>query len=392
MKVLFTTLRTTSHFLPLVPFVQACRRGGHEVAVAAPAELAERVAAVGAEFFPFGHPGDAGLGPIWARLRTIPDDQQTRVVISEIFAGACAGAALPGLLETVQRFQPSIIVRESQEYAAVIVGDKLAIPHVRVSITTASKDDELLSYALPELDKHRGSAGAPPDPSGASIANESVLTLFPAALDAPKFAHAEFLRFRAPRLPAPSLPDWWSSGAGDPFVYVTLGTVAGSMDVVRDTYRAVLAAVGGLPVRVLFTIGAELPIESLGEVPANVRVERFVPQDDVLPHARAVLCHGGSGTVLGALAAGVPLVVVPMFADQPYNAERVAAVGAGVAIPHRDARPEGVRQALVRVLAEESFRASARKIADEIGALPLVDDASGALERLARFQLGVTRP
>ena len=158
MKVLFTTLRNTSHFLPLVPFLQACRRRGHEVAVAAPADLAERVAATGAAFFPFGHPGDAGLGPIWARLRTIPDEEKSRVVISDIFAGACAGAALPGLLETVQRFAPSIIVRESQEYAAVIVGDKLGIPHVRVSITAASRDDELLSYALPSIEKHRASA------------------------------------------------------------------------------------------------------------------------------------------------------------------------------------------------------------------------------------------
>ena len=210
-----------------------------------------------------------------------------------------------------------------------------------------------------------------------------MLTLFPAAFGAPQFAHAEFLRFRAPRPAAPPLPDWWPGGAGDPFVYVTLGTVAGSMDAVRDMYRAVLAALGGLPLRVLFTIGAELPIESLGDVPGNVHVERFVPQDDVLPHARAALCHGGSGTVLGALAAGVPLVVVPMFADQPYNAERVAAVGAGLAIPQAGARPEDLRQALMRVLAEDSFRASAQKIAGEMGALPLVDDAGLALERLA---------
>ena len=118
-------------------------------------------------------------------------------------------------------------------------------------------------------------------------------------------------------------------------------------------------------------------------MPANVHVERFVPQDDVLPHAQAVLCHGGSGTVLGALAAGVPLVVVPMFADQPYNAERVAAAGAGLAIPQQEAGPENVRQALMRVLGEDSFRASAQNIASEMGALPPVEDAGLALERLA---------
>jgi MGT family glycosyltransferase len=181
---------------------------------------------------------------------------------------------------------------------------------------------------LPSLEKHREQLGAPSDPTSSTIANEPVLTLFPEGFGAPQFGHAEFLRFRAPRAEAPPLPAWWASGAGDPFVYVTLGMVAGGIDAGRDMYRVVLAALVGLPLRVLFTVGKELALESLGEVPANVHIERFVPQDEVLPHAQAVLCHGGSGTVLGAVAAGVPLVVVPMFADQPYNAERVAAAGA----------------------------------------------------------------
>ena len=384
MRVLFTSLRMTSHFLPLVPFLQACQRRGHEVAVAAPAELAERVASLGASFFPFGHPGDARLGPLWAKLRTIPEAERARVVIGEVFAGASAAAALPGLEETVARFAPSIIVRESQEYAAVVVGGKLGIPHVRVAITAASRDAELLSYALPFLETHREKIGAPSDPTGARIADEPALTLFPEAFGAPEFGHAEFLRFRAPRAEAPPLPSWWPSGAGDPFVYVTLGTVAGGMDAVRDMYRAVLVALEGLPLRVLFTVGAELALEGLGAVPPNVHVERFVPQDGVLPHARAVLCHGGSGTVLGVLAAGVPMVVVPMFADQPYNAERVAAVGAGLALPQNDARPEAIREALMRVLEEGSFRHAAQAIAAEIATLPLVDSAGLALERLAQ--------
>ena len=133
--------------------------------------IAERVASLGASFFPFAHPGDAGLGPLWAKLRTIPEAERARVVIGEIFAGASAAAALPGLMETVERFAPSIIVRESQEYAAVVVGGKLGIPHVRVAITAASRDAELLSYALPFLETHREQLGAAPDPTGARIAS-----------------------------------------------------------------------------------------------------------------------------------------------------------------------------------------------------------------------------
>src|SRR3954447_24679841 len=98
MRVLFTTIRNTSHFLPLVPFIAACRDRGHEVAVAAPVDLAEQVARTGAAFFPFGHPGDEGLRPFWARMHTATSEaEQQSIVIGEIFAGACVKWALPGL-------------------------------------------------------------------------------------------------------------------------------------------------------------------------------------------------------------------------------------------------------------------------------------------------------
>ena len=89
--------------------------------------------------------------------------------------------------------------------------------------------------------------------------------------------------------------------------------------------------------RVLLTVGRELDLDALPPAPENVRVERWVPQQDVLGHAAAAVVHGGSGSTLGAIAAGVPLVVVPLFADQPQNARRVAEVGAGLAVePNRE--------------------------------------------------------
>ena len=69
----------------------------------------------------------------------------------------------------------------------------------------------------------------------------------------------------------------------------------------------------------LLTTGADL---DLGPVPPNVTVERWVPQTRRARRARLVVCHGGSGTVLGTLAAGLPLIILPLFADQATNAER----------------------------------------------------------------------
>jgi MGT family glycosyltransferase len=130
-------------------------------------------------------------------------------------------------------------------------------------------------------------------------------------------------------------------------------------------YRKALDGIAELPVRVLLTVGRELDV---GPVPENVHVEQWVPQADVLAEAAAVVCHGGSGTTLGALAAGLPLVVVPLFADQPYNAVRVAAVGAGVV-----AALDDVRAATERVLTDDRYRTAAERVADEMRRLPPVD-------------------
>ena len=130
----------------------------------------------------------------------------------------------------------------------------------------------------------------------------------------------------------------------------------------------------------LLTLGTEVDPADLGPVPANVHVEQWVPQSAVMAHASAMVGHGGSGSTLAAMAAGMPLAVVPLFADQPENAERVDELGAGLRLDgvsgladgrHRAARP-------IRRIAT-----GAREVAAEIAALPPIDDAVGLLEEIA---------
>ena len=103
----------------------------------------------------------------------------------------------------------------------------------------------------------------------------------------------------------------------------------------------------------------------------NVHVARWVPQADVMPHAAAIVCHGGSGTVRTALCSGVPAVVVPLFADQPYNGRRVEQLGAGIAL---DA-VAGLGDAVRRLLADGAYRTAAQRIADAAQGLPTVAPA-----------------
>ena len=187
-------------------------------------------------------------------------------------------------------------------------------------------------------------------------------------------------RFREPDGPPPApLPDWWE-GASDPLVYVTFGSVAPQRDdVFPDLYRAVIETLGPLPVRVLVTIGRDREPAELGGLPANVHVERWVPQASVMPHARAMVCHGGSGTVRAGLAAGIPQVVLPLFADQPDNAARIDALGAGIELEHA----EGVAAAVEAVLADDRYATRAAAVGADIRALPVVDLAAARLRELA---------
>lgn len=157
------------------------------------------------------------------------------------------------------------------------------------------------------------------------------LTRLPASMDPSPYAVTH--RYHEPLRPG-VLPDWWG-GAEEPLVNVTLGTEAGALPTAVGLYRAVVDAVSALPVRVLLTTGHHIDASDLGPLPPHVHVEPWVPQADVLRGASLVVCHGGSGTVYGALAAGVPLVCVPLFADQPENADLVTGAGAGMAVPDR---------------------------------------------------------
>ena len=146
-------------------------------------------------------------------------------------------------------------------------------------------------------------------------------------------------------------------------------------------YRAALDALSVLPVRVLVTLGRDRDPAELGPVPPNVHVARWVPQADVMHHAAAIVCHGGSGTVTAAMAAGMPAVVVPMIADQYENAGRITELGAGVTIDHEDIvrLPDAVRA----VLADPSYREAAGRIAEDMRTLPTVDTATAILRAVA---------
>jgi UDP:flavonoid glycosyltransferase YjiC (YdhE family) len=358
----------------MVPFGAAAQRLGAEVRVAAPATLAEMVERAGFGFRAVEDPPEELLRPAWDHFRTLTGNVQNEAVVGGIFAGLNVDAALPAVGEECERWRPDLILNESAAFWGGIAAELHGIRAARVGYGLSAIEDNSIAWAAPPLDERRRRLGLPPDPDGERIRRSPYLTMSPASLNDPAGAPQPLtIRARDPLWDADAapLPDWWN-GARRPLVYLTLGSVAGRLPF-EDLFGLVSGALGEVEANVLFTVGNDIDLALLDEVPPNVHVERWVPQADVLGNADAVVCHGGSGSTLGALAAGLPLVVMPLFADQPANAALVAAAGAGVAVQPPD--PGALRAAVEHVLERPEPRARARAIAAELRAAPVPEEA-----------------
>jgi MGT family glycosyltransferase len=187
------------------------------------------------------------------------------------------------------------------------------------------------------------------------------------------------VRVVGPRLDDPAwVGDWTPPAGDDPLVLVGMSSTF--MDH-ADVLQRAATALGDLPVRGLVTTGPAVPAGSI-DAPANVTVVERAPHSEVLRHASAVVTHAGHGTVIKSLAAGVPVVAVPLGRDQLDNAARVAHHGAGLRLKPK-ASSEAIATAVKRVLDEPSFRASAERLAAAIAAETAEDRAADEFEKLA---------
>lgn len=384
MRVLLATTANNGHFGPMLPFAGACRRAGHEVLVAAPESFAGAVERAGHRHWSCPDVDPDEWAALHAKFLAAEPEKRNETMVT-LGAELAARSIMPGMLAAIDEWRPDVILREIGELGSAIAGELRGVPYVQMLIGLDKFVDFTLPLAARALVAYHTSLGLAPDPDGASLRRAPSFSLLPPSLEVPRAeAGPEVHRFRVPAAGAAPLPDWW---AGDeaPLVYATFGTVAAGVPFAAAAFRTVVEALAELPVRLLVTVGDNGDPPAWAALPPNVHVERWVPQQDVLANAAAMVCHGGTGTVLGGLAAGVPMVVVPQFADQPDNAERVAAVGAGIGVGGGEAAPATaaeVSAAVSRVLTEPAYREAAGAIAEEIAALPPVDAAVGFLARL----------
>jgi UDP:flavonoid glycosyltransferase YjiC (YdhE family) len=379
MRFLFTTIPGSGHFNPLVPTALALQRRGHDVVFAASPTFAPAIEAAGFE----AHPA----GPAW--LERLSDPVMQKIMAGEFFVDLIRMGMVEGIIRAAKATGADAIVRGSGELGGLVAGAILELPVASAAPAAAKFYEPMIRPSVARAAAEHGLDG-----ERVTDVDFEMLRIdrTPPSLEMPGYvAPANAINVR----PEPfdgggELPAWFDDLGGRPLVYVTLGTV---MNGNISLFRLIADALADQPFEVVIALGHGIPRDALGDVADNVRVGGYLPQTRILERASAVVNHGGYNTMSAALGAGLPLFLLPMGADQPYNTERCISAGAalGVIQPQPDGPPSAapppftppdaavIRDGTRRLLDEPAFREAARGIAAEIAALP---PAAFAAERL----------
>ena len=304
-----------------------------------------------------GLPGD-GIAP----------ERINHYFVPRLFAEVAAPDMIDEVVAIGRELEPDLVLFETYALAGPLAAEVLGVPGVHQLISpmlphdVMALADDAVSPMWRSFDRV--------SPGYGGLYRGITIEITPPSLEGQTIPGGETLAMR----PAP-LPATGTVASDPPCVYLTLGTLLGNAEV----FRTALAGLAGEGVEVVVTVGADSDPEALEPVPANATVERYIPQTELLPRCSAIVHHGGSGTMFGSLAHGVPQVVLPQGADNFVNGWLLANCGAGVTIGPDDVTPEAVRDAVRLVLEEPSYRETGRRLAAEIAALPEPVKVAGTL-------------
>jgi len=370
-RVLFTGPAAAGHLFPMIPAAQALRAVGHEVLFAGSQPL-DRLREAG---FPIVEIGD---GRDIREVFQEATGEEARYVAPELTSDQILDRAahafslvsrptVDGLLETAEGWGADLLVHDSFQAAAPLVAAKLKIPSViqNFGVTSGLDMARRLAGHFTEAYERYGVAGP---------AEATALDIIPASLGGDRGS----LRMRyLPYNGGGTVPAALLRRGSRPRVVVTLGTVLTEVDGVSAIVRLTEAA-ASVDAEFLLAVG-DADLAPLGALPDNVRPLPWVPLAELLTAADALIHHGGSGTMLTALQAGLPQLLLPQGADHFINADALTATGAAL----RSTAEEVDTPLLTRLLTDPALREAAARLRAENAALPSPAQTVPALEALA---------
>lgn len=417
-NIVFATTPADGHTVPALPIARTLIERGHRVRWYAGRKYADRIRAIGAEYLPMSEhdfslvgldeyfPERAQLSGV-AKLKfdmTVAFAQPTRTHLADLRAALDREPADLIVGDTGMVAGPMLTELEGPPFAALgisVVGfpsddvppfglglrptssavgtirNRLLHTFVRRTLFAA------MSRAVNEIRTDRGL------PTRDEIVFEYMLhaalylQLGAQGFEYPQRDLPKHVRFVGPVRPQPiegwTEPDWWQDlDAGKPVILLNQGTVATDPN---ELLRPGLAALADQDVLVVAVTGGRAPGE-LGQLPANARVERFIPFEKLLPKVDVLVTNAGFGAVQLALAAGVPIVAAGKTEDKIEVAGRVAYSGVGINLRTQTPEPGAIADAVRRVLSEDRYRRRAAELQSEIAAAGREVGAADRLEGL----------
>ncbi|RAJ38491.1 UDP:flavonoid glycosyltransferase YjiC (YdhE family) [Kitasatospora sp. SolWspMP-SS2h] len=372
MRMLFTGPAAPTHLFPMVPTAQALRAAGHEVLFASPAPF-DQLRQAG---FPIVEIGDgrplrdsfeavtpAGESVRYARPHLTQDEILDRAAVA--FAHA-SRATVDGLYAVADGWGADLLVHDSCLASAQLVAAKLKIPAALHNFGFTSGLDLAARLADHFTDLYEAHGVAGP-------AATTPLNIVPESLGGdPGGLRMRYLPYNGGGV----VPADLLRRGGRARVAVTLGTVVTEVDGV-DAIARLVAAAAEVDADFLLAVGGA-DLAALGTLPANVRPLPWVPLAELLRVCDAVVHHGGSGSALTALQAGVPQLVLPQGADNFTVADTLVAAGAGLRATSGDVDTA----LLTRLATDPALRAAATRLRAENEALPTPAATVPAIEAL----------
>ena len=296
----------SGHLTSLLPIIRAFRDAGDEVVVATGAGLAPVVEKVGAKFYEAAHGASSWFYRLRERTRGNPGDGivQDRLPhywLPRLFGEIGAADMIDGVLAGGREMAPDLVLFENCAFAGPLAVEVLGVPGAN-HLFGQVQDHEPLVLVNDAVSPLWRSFGRDV-PGYAGVYSDVTIKICLPSLEAFEVPAGQTLSLRpAPlREPAKATPS-------HPLVYVTFGTV---LNTNLGPKRTVLEGLAGEPIDVVLTVGNDQDPAALAPFPRNSRVERFIPQASLLPTCSAVIHHGGAGTTFGALAHGIPQVIIP---------------------------------------------------------------------------------
>jgi len=382
-RILFSFARGRGHLGPLLPLARAATAAGHETALAGARSVIRDQAG-----FDHLHPRDVPTAPASSRGegtgRLAPVSAETLLKdMAPYFLGPTGRDARDAVAAIASAWSADVVVCDGQDFGAMVAAERVGVPCVVVEVFATAPEGWIEQIRGPMQD-FRAEVGLAPDPELRVIDGQLAVIPFPASFRPGRERRSPVTRMR-PDAPQPDRDHpalaWLAAGDAEHRVYATLGTIFNRAS--GDLLPRIIRALESLPVRALVTTGPDVDPAGFPVPGANVRLESYVPQDGVLDVVDLVVSHGGSGTMTQSLAHGVPLLVLPLGADQLPNGERVRDLGTGAVLDAR-ATPDRIAARIREMLADPAPRAGAAAVAEEMRALPSPADVLRRIEALVR--------